>query len=198
MTHAPLWTPFDPTRSIAEQQDSLALADPSQFERLNTEFSAICESHLAEHIHPLKQEFFGFRGEILLDSAQDSEDGVPDNEIPEGFVRKDGSLQLSAAPQDVRSVIPVYTPWMDSREDPFKGNPEKLSAYLGCLLAEHIRNQVDKIHADTGATFRLLRHFAEVYVTLPVKYKRALINNLAMSEDSPCLRGKVYVVLIQT
>lgn len=196
MTHAPLWTAFDPAKSVAEQQGTLAKADPEQFDRLHSEYSAICESHLKDQLHPLKQVFFGFNGEILLDAGH-SDEGVPSNHIPEGFVKKDGTLQLAEAPQNVRSVIPVYTPWMDSRLHPFKGNTEKLSAYLGCLMATHIRGQLEKIKADTGASFYILRHFAEVYMSLPVKLKHTLVNKLAMSPETPSLRGKVYVVLIQ-
>jgi hypothetical protein len=94
--------------------------------------------------------------------------------------------------------LPVRTPLLDPRQDPFKGNIDLLSVYIAQTLAKHVSDEVDRLRAETGSQIKVWFGDISIIAELPETLPPAPINGLLLSATCPMLYGRLFIYLRKT
>jgi len=122
---------------------------------------------------------------------------APDDDIPEGLeVNQSGTLVPTG---ELRSTVPVHLPAMDPRKSPYDGNPRKLAAGIGLILAEHVLGETARVESEVGALLKA-RTEVRVFGWVPMQFqlegmqpRPRVSDDLGppCSADCPMLSGRV-------
>ena len=114
--------------------------------------------------------------------------GDGSDDVPEGLAeRSDGTLVPTG---ELRSTVPVYLPAMDPRKSPYDGNPKKLAAGIGLILAEHVLTETARVESEVGALMKA-RTEVRIFGWIPRRSQAPDETGMVCSEDRPMLSGRV-------